>query len=256
MTPEQLFNSMAVGFLGRWGIVTSLRRVAEAGLPLAARVLASQDAAFVRSLDTDPALRGFITPGPLPQEIGAQIASAMTANTLAAARSSVDAAALVFAHAIIDDTALGYCRVAAMADPADWEPKLLDKKVSLGDVKAKGVPELLRELIDARLEQLERESLCEKVECLLRSCRPPAGFAPLDDYEFSIERLRAVDQLRHDVVHSGFLGKVIPNADAELDFLWKTGGGFLAALVAHRYGVRFDLAQQAAEMGLRPGAPP
>lgn len=158
----------------------------------------------------------------------------------------MDAAALVFAHAVLDDTALQYCRVSALAGPEDWERRVLEKKVTVQDVKARGIAEVLRELVEAQLKQLERESLVEKVECLLRCCRPPTGFAPVDGFEFSMTRLRAVDQLRHDAVHGDRPG-VIPSARAELEYLFAMGG-FLSALVGQRYGLMIDPAQELAEL--------
>jgi hypothetical protein len=254
MTPEQLFNGAASAYFRRWAVIQSFQRVVHAGLPHAQRIVASQDAAFVASIDSDPELKEVFS-RPLSAELGQQIASLMSANTVAVARASVDAAALVFAHAILDETASEFCRVSAAACPQDWESRVLDKKVSLKEVRTKGVEVVFREALEARLESLERESLPAKVQHLLACCQPPAGARPIEGYEFSIERLERIDRLRHQVVHESVLGRAIENAEADLEFLQKTGG-FLLDLVARRYGLKIDPHQQVAEVFRTSSAPP
>src|SRR5258708_6948535 len=97
--------------------------------------------------------------------------------------------------------AWSYLKVCSLAAPADWDAILKDRKVAFTSVGKS--PELIRaELINERLEQLERESLVKKVDLLFQLCTPPKDFAPINNYAYDRERLLAIDNASQRFVNA------------------------------------------------------
>ena len=80
-------------------------------------------------------------------------------------------------------------------------------------------------------------SLLKKVDLLYHKCRPPARWASVEGYEFNLDRLKRLDQLRHQIVHGEALGAAIANPDEELEYLWNTNN-HLVLLVGYRYKIQ------------------
>ncbi len=135
--------------------------------------------------------------------------------------------------------AWSYLKVCSLAAPADWDAILKDRKVAFTSVGKS--PELIRaELINERLEQLERESLVKKVDLLFQLCTPPKDFAPINNYAYDRERLLAIDNARHEIVHRDGMGKSIPNIEEDLEYISKTAN-FLMGPVNKKYGVQLNV---------------
>ena len=80
----------------------------------------------------------------------------MTELRLGGMLASVDAAAMVFAHAILDDLATECCKVIAMADPSAWETAVINKEVRLSALKARPFEEIYASLLQQYVAKLER----------------------------------------------------------------------------------------------------
>ena len=70
---------------------------------------------------------------------------------------------------------------------------------------------------------MEKESMILKIERILALCNPPVGYAPVEEYDFDIERLRKIDNLRHDCAHRSKLPSLETRIESNLHFLEKTG---------------------------------
>lgn len=154
-------------------------------------------------------------------------------------KTAVDAASLVFAHSILDDATLGYCRVTAIISPKDWEQLILNKETSLKEVKSKGIEEIIKTRLKEYIESLERERLLSKVELLFKLCRPPRGFSRIANYKYDRDRLKELNNLRNSIVHGDGPIKKLPNGEEDIEFLFKTTL-HLMTLITYRYGVEVN----------------
>ena len=125
------------------------------------------------------------------------------AQSLAAesAKAAADAASIIQAHAVLDATLYKLCCDSAKFALELWLPFVLEKKVSIRDLQSSSIEDLQRKTLQVHLEQLERESLLAKCDVLFKVLKPKTVRRVLPGYSYSRERLVALDQLRHDMVH-------------------------------------------------------
>lgn len=151
-------------------------------------------------------------------------------------RRTVDAATLVFSHSLLDAWLLDVCRLTSIVNPSYWESLVERKQVELGQVRARGYEDLLHEKVGVLLKGLERDSMLKKVDSILAQCRPAKMPLHIPGYRFSRAKLAELDELRHDIVHRGVLGRVVPDALDVAVYLFETQE--LVMLCVKR---RFDL---------------
>ncbi len=164
----------------------------------------------------------------------------MTAGVITSARAAIDAASLVFAQSVLDDCAWAYLKVCSLARAADWEPIIADRKVSFSEYHGKSRETIRDEMIQDKLQHLERESLLRKVDLLFQLCTPPKDYLPINNYAYDRDRLDKIDDARHRIIHRDGMGKAIANIDEDLDFILKTAN-YLLALVNNKYGVQINI---------------
>jgi hypothetical protein len=225
-----------------WTVITSLRQATDVGLPYAEKALAGEHAEFVERVAFDPEYKKIFvnidgSDTPLSEKAQDLIRTAMTQGAITNARAAVDAASLVFAQSILDDCAWSYCKVCALASPDDWDPLIREKKIDFGALREKNLDTIREELIQAKLNQLERKSLLTKVDLLFPLCPPPKDFAPIENYAFDRDRLERIDGDRHRIIHSNGFGEVLTNVEEDLEFVSKTAN-YLMGLVNQKYGIQ------------------
>ena len=239
---ENLFNETFRRQMDAQVLIFSLREVTEAGFEAAAKALSRRNVALVRELLTAPEhekLFLFERKELLDRGFDESAAASITSRTLDNSRASVDAASLVFAHSYLDAIASDYLRVTALASPDDWMEDLLAKNVSLRDLLQSGPDSVLAEKLEKHLSDLEFKSLMTKINVLFARCRPPGAWSPMENYAFDADRVRGLDNLRHEIMHGRALGLPIPTIKEDLDYLGRTAW-FLMGLVNFRYGLRID----------------
>jgi hypothetical protein len=233
---QSALNELFARSMERARLITSLRRVAEVALPLSVPVLEREDAAFLRTLAMDESWVGLLAKPAefLSKEAPAALAPMMVQRTVEAARSVMDAACLVFAHAGLDDAALECCRITMLVVPEEWDKELLTSKVALQRVRDSSYEGLAREAREQRLAELARESLLRKIALVFKRCPPPKGWNPFTDgTRYDDERVRRLDSLRHRLVHGPFINAV-DSADDDVWFLLRVPY-FLCLLVNRRF---------------------
>ena len=145
-------------------------------------------------------------------------------------RASVESAAIVFAHSIVDAISFDFCKCIAIAHPQAWESILPQRKVELQKFRDSTYEEILSQLISKHLDVLERESLIRKGDELFRICKPKSGFDPIEDFEYDRDRLVRIDNLRHEIVHGPTSLTRVPTVGADLTFLQNTATYYMALL--------------------------
>ena len=101
---------------------------------------------------------------PFPDALKELLGTGLTDLVVTSAGAATDAALLLLAHSILDDCAISYCRVCALAKPDDWDGFIEKRNVEFQSVKANTIEAIRKELIDSRLKALEKESLPEKID--------------------------------------------------------------------------------------------
>ena len=239
--PETLFNEAFMRWvIDRWVVIHSFRRVSSAGLSHAKDVVSAYSERIVREhLGAPEHAHLYIGAPEHRHESMAQLAHAVAATDIENSQASVDAASVVFAHAILDGAAFDCCRISSAIAPSDWEGYIAERQVRLTVLKEVSHEEIVRDVVEKYVAILERESLLKKVDLLFARCQPPADWSPMSNYAFDRARLEAFDHLRHDIIH-GSGPRPIPSLDVELDYLGRTTF-FLFGLLNHRYQLKVDL---------------
>jgi hypothetical protein len=82
-------------------------------------------------------------------------------------KDSIDAASLVFAHAIIDDLVYELCSITSRILSDKWASKLTKKKVEFEELQRSSPDDIRDRIIDEYIDSLERKSLLEKYDTFL-----------------------------------------------------------------------------------------
>jgi hypothetical protein len=110
------------------------------------------------------------------------------------------------------------------------------------DFKTKTFEQLRADFIEDRLKQIGRESLLVKINLLFKLCTPPKDYAPINNYQYSEDRLKTIDGQRHRVIHENAAGTPLPTLADDLEYLQKTAW-FLMGLVNQKYKLQIDMRQ-------------
>jgi hypothetical protein len=238
---EKLFNQIFARWLNRQGFITSFRRTSHEGMEAAKEKIQKQVAQFTADMaeghDYDDifsdkeAFFKALSPEKMTHD--------MTIQTIDQAQIAVDAASIVFAHSVVDGAALDYCRVTALVAPGDWVSAIDQRSVKLSDVRSSSYDQLLRGKLEEYFEQLERESLLKKADLLFARCQPPDKWSAMDNYVFDRDRLKTLDDYRHEVIHGIGPIKSLASADEEVDYLMRMVL-FFQGLTNLRYGLKLN----------------
>jgi hypothetical protein len=151
--------------------------------------------------------------------------------------TAVDSASMIFSHSILDDVVYRLLKCSLLAQPKDWERHTDSKTASLAEYKDQTYSDIQLSKAQNYLNSLERASLLAKSDALFALCSPPEKFVPMNDYVFDRERLKHLDELRHQVVHGD--GHVeFKDINDELWYMQKTGF-FYFALINEKYDLKF-----------------
>lgn len=243
-TAEEVFTDTFRRFMTNWNVISSLRQVSSAVMPLAEQIVAALHRDFLAVFAQDPRSEKILVDkdgshGPLSAEVQEILRQGTTDTALTNANAAINAACIVFAQSILDDCAMSYCKVCALMKPEDWEQQLDKRKVDFNQLREKPYERVRQELIELRLNQLERESLITKVDILFSLCRPAQDFEPIKNYFYDRERLLRIDGQRHRIIHENGFGELLADVDSDLEFVSKTAN-YLMSLVNSRYGVQIS----------------
>lgn len=239
---EKLFTETFTSCNSRFAVISSFREISRLGLPVATLHIYDRYLNFADELFNDPQHdKLFIDKQKAYESIGGveALGTKMTQDQIGNYKASVDAASLIFAHSVIDNAALNYCRCCALVNPRDWEQFVEKKKVAIEDIKGLSTDEILAKKVHEYISSLDRESLVLKADRLFQVCRPSAGFAPLHNYTYDRDRLLKLDEMRHDIVHKSSSVPMLPNGDDDIWFLQQTANFFMA-LVNGKYDLRIN----------------
>ena len=157
-------------------------------------------------------------------------------RSLRISKQAIDAAALVFAHTILDGTLTECCLVAFDAAPSDWFSFVKKRKIELGDLQNSSAADLRHQKALEYVNQLSRESMVKRLETLHKLCVPKLKGEKPFTYWVTTEELEKFDRLRHNVIHVRGFAQPIPDIQEEVLFALVLGVSALA-LVGKAYGL-------------------
>lgn len=134
-------------------------------------------------------------------------------------KDSIDAASLVFAHAIIDGLIHELCSITSRILSDKWASKLTKKKVEFEELQMSSPDNIRNRLIDEYIDSLERESLLKKYDIFLSVCNPPNNHQLTNGVKLDRSRLDKLDRLRHDAAHGNRISSFLPCGDDDIIFL-------------------------------------
>jgi len=252
-TAEELFTETFRRFNNNWNVISAIRQFLTVTGSIAPLAMQEYHAGQMEVLSANPDFRKIFgdVDKPMNTELANLLQNQVTQLVLSSASAAINAASLVFAQSIVDDAAWSYLEVCAIVDPAAWEGQIDDRKVSFKDLKAKSHEDVRAELIEARLQQISRESLLTKIDLLFKLCPPPNDFAPLKNYVYDRSRLEKIDNQRHNMIHENGFGTPLPTLEEDLGYLNKTAW-FLMGLVNKKYCLMIGMRQY---FNLQPASP-
>lgn len=239
-----LFSRATFQAQDRFASISNFRRTVNTTMPIARENHEQQQVAFILECLNDPTMAEiFLDREALSQpENCKKAAAAATKRAFESAAAFVDAASLVFAHAVFDATLFDYCRICAFRSPLSFVEILRDRKVQLADSQQLSRPAILWNSIQNYLTQIERESVLKKAQLLHRITQPDESFfrdGPIH-FRYSAERLESIDRARHEAVHAlQFTSKI---ADLDDTLLYLLRAVFYFVRILHkRWGLQLDM---------------
>jgi hypothetical protein len=79
------------------------------------------------------------------------------------------------------------------------------KSVPLSHIKDTTFATLRDNEVKGFFSSLERQSVIKKLDTIFELCHPPRDFVGMPDYLYDKERVKSLDQLRHDCVHRAMI---------------------------------------------------
>jgi hypothetical protein len=241
---KEKFSKAILRLNQAWALIDSMRLVAAAGIPHARKLVTKRHKSEVAYLAKTGQLQEMPADLPKMSEI---IYEGHTVKALREAARSVDAASLVFAHAILDDLLTSYLQVTAELKFEFWKRHVAQKKVELGSLSQHSLEEVTRMVVRKELWALGRESLIRRADLLHRICEAPKAF---DRSVYDPDNLARIDKLRHEIVHGDRFGKEITDVENDLQFLRQTCDHFFALMHA-TFGQRLYNLRSATESDVR-----
>lgn len=137
----------------------------------------------------------------------------------------VSISALVTAHAFFESVIKDMLRVTILCDPGKWEETVKGRSIVIGDALGKGLDHCKQELFEKELDRLGLAGMPTLVSRLLSFCKGNVTTkSHFRNYTLDMERLKKLDQLRHDYAHRRTKDHYsIRQAETDLRYLTITG---------------------------------
>ena len=163
-----------------------------------------------------------------------KFAKAMGARAARLASISIDSAALIFGHTILDETLSETCRISFAAEPKVWWRYIDDKDVKLRAFQTQSLENICNPLAEAYVTKLTKSSMTDRLKHLNRVLAPRFGRTkPLPTASIDFKTLYSFDQLRHRLVHRNpfkpirhVQEKLLFAKQASFSALWLVGGAY------------------------------
>ncbi len=155
------------------------------------------------------------------------------------AKKALDAAAIVYAHGILDASAYGYLEVLSLASSESFRIYTAGKQVSLSDVESKSYEQLHKEKIKEFMKKtVENKSLIYKLD-KLHEITKPTNTQMNPEHKYERKRLVKFDKARHNIVHGNDWSNYSIDFTKEF-YHWNLLNFYLLRLVVEKTGLKLS----------------
>lgn len=156
-------------------------------------------------------------------------------------QSIIDAACIVFAHGILDDSISGYLKVVSMASPHFWDNYLGEKTRTLKVIKENTFEQIRDEILQKNLgKEIEMLSFPRKLELLheIAAVQEDERFLE-NDFAYEKDRIWKFHNTRKNIVHGCDWDSHSFNFTTEY-YYWFLLNSYLASLVCTKTGIKLS----------------
>jgi hypothetical protein len=140
--------------------------------------------------------------------------------TAHSATATVDAAAILYAHAILNGVVDTLCAISAEYDAPAWAIEIASVEAAAEVLRALHVP-------NEAATRLARVSLVEKCESLHRINKHSQQQELLEGFKYSASRLRKLDDLRLQLLHPSTFERKLKDGHEAVEYLLHTAQFFI-----------------------------
>jgi hypothetical protein len=128
------------------------------------------------------------------------------------ATGAVDAAAILYAHSVLNGVVDTLCAVSAEIDAPAWAIEITNAEAAADVLRALNAP-------NEAAARLARISLFEKCETLLRINKRSPQRELLEGFKYSASRLRKLDELRLQLIHPSTFERKMKDGHESVEYL-------------------------------------
>ncbi|MCW3051159.1 MAG: hypothetical protein JWN14_329 [Chthonomonadales bacterium] len=168
------------------------------------------------------------------------VAASGTETAVERAQLISDAAALVFAHTLLDSAVKDYLKVTFWLDPEAWERLVRNEVIELTieEIRENKVEEHIRKRMEATYLNSCAFSLPKKVRQLHEICKSKGLVPKIDTYSYKETELKRLDEAQKSIANGNGLNikATEENFDSDLRFLFTTAE-YCQMLVCKRFNL-------------------
>lgn len=248
MQSDALFTDAFMTFNSTWGNVWTFREAARGGIPKQEPQFRNKMAKMVERMKPGGDLANWLQDGKsfFDSGMSSEYVEQLVSLSLMSAQAAVDAASIVFGHSVLDSVMNTCIQVVCVLDPEEFARRVEQTTVTVKMVRESGVENVIHQKIKAELKDLERRSLGVRSDFLHDVCKPGKERYDGMGYIFDRDRLVAVDNLRHKIVHGPTID-VQKQVDDDLRYLWLSCMYFVY-MIAMKYSLKLMDPKRAKEM--------
>lgn len=160
----------------------------------------------------------------LPVNASIALARAKPDEAFAKVERQMSISALISAHSFFESVIKDMLKLTILCDREKWLAEISGKSIALGELTSRGVEACANELLEKELNKLSLAGMPAMVGKLLGFCKGNVTTKSVfQNYRLDVERLKSLDQLRHDFAHRRTKATYsIKQAEADLRYLTVT----------------------------------
>lgn len=152
----------------------------------------------------------------------------------------IDATSIIFMHSILEASLVDLLQITLGLSRSKWLKYIAEKTVTYGTLNDEKLEQLQNRSLQKCFNKLKRRSIMTKCKHIFEICQETDISSIMPRYEYNKEKLKEIDDLRHDIVHGLKIEGTIDDMNEKIEYLTKTGFYFFH--VIHRtYDLTIDM---------------
>jgi hypothetical protein len=214
---QQRYEAVLIGLVDTFHALDPLMKV----LPFMDEHLASPlRNLWKQDIDQKKSVRSEIDERNLDERDEKQLLDALVSWNLKDIKGITQSAAIVVAHAAIEDAVNEYLLLTADVQSSLWLEEIRNERVKVADLTTRSYPDIVRQTVAAHVKsQWLGKPLPTKLNCLLKLCgRTPTSV--VDGFHLNPRLVATFDELRHDIAHGRKVRVIIEDVAEAMTELW------------------------------------